>query len=59
MPDNLSEGIPGVEGGMVEMIGVSRLNKNLSDAEVLKAMPAPEVMKTFQDMAQNLTEKLK
>ena len=43
MLGNLSEGILGVEEGIVKMIGVSRHNKNLSNAEVLRAMPAPEL----------------
>ena len=49
MLGNFSEGILGVEEGIVKMIGVSRHNKNLSNAEVHRAMPAPEVMKLFQD----------
>ena len=49
MLGNFSEGILGVEEGIVKMIGVSRHNKNHSNAEVLRAMPAPEVMKIFQD----------
>ena len=39
----------GVEGGIVEMMEVPRHNKNLSNAEVLRAMLAPKVMKIFQD----------
>ena len=49
MLGNFSEGILGVEEGIVELIGVSRHNKNLSNANVLRAMRAPEVMKIFHD----------
>ena len=49
MLGNFPEGILGVEGGIVEMMEVPRHNKNLSNVEVLRAMPAPKVMKIFQD----------
>ena len=44
---------------MVEMIGISGPNKNLSDAEVLKAMQTPKVQVTFQNMTHNLPDELK